>query len=101
MSIEREGEGQEGGWSNGGSKGGYKGKGGSKVGKDQESSPRAGSRRVPNVVRAAARVQLAAVGHVEDPISPVTARGQSHALTNQDTGFLKNGGPHPQSWPDS
>ena len=38
-------------------------------------SPKAG-RRVANMARAAARVQLAAVGHVEDPISPVTARGQ-------------------------
>ena len=42
------------------------------------------------MARAAARVQLAAVGHVEDPISPVTARGQSHALANQENG--------PQEW---
>ena len=75
------GKGQEGGWSKGGSKGGYKGKGGSKGGKDQE-------RRVANMARAAARVQLAAVGHVEEP-------GQSHAHANWENGFLKNGSPHP------
>ena len=67
-----------------------------RVGRTKRVSPRAG-RRVANMARAAARVQLAAVGHLEDPISPVTARGQSHARTNWENGFLKNGSPHPQS----
>ena len=81
MSIEKKGKGQEGGWRKVGSKEVWRQRrfhgweGTSRV------SPMAG-RRVANMARAGARVQLAAVGHVEDPISPVTARGQSHAHDN-------------------
>ena len=61
-----EGKVQEGGWSKGGSREGTKAKAVARVARTKSVSPRA-SRRVANMARAAARVQLAAVGHVEDP----------------------------------